>query len=51
MGIPLGIANYYVAIFFYVVLIQGIFMGLIAGQLGENSITAGSKHSLIMAFT
>ena len=43
-----GIVSYYVPLFFYVVIIQGIFTGLIAGQLGENSIIAGSKHSLIM---
>ena len=51
LGIPPGIANYYISIFFVVVLVQGIFTGLIAGQLGENSITAGSKHSLIMGFS
>ncbi|MBI4182034.1 MAG: type II secretion system F family protein [Candidatus Aenigmarchaeota archaeon] len=50
LGVPPGIANYYVALFFFVVVIQGIFTGLIAGQLGENSIVAGGKHSLIMAF-
>ena len=43
-----GITLYYTALFFTIVLIQGIFSGLIAGQLGENSIIAGSKHSLIM---
>ncbi len=48
-SMPDGIGLYYVALFFTVVLIQGIFSGLIAGQLGENSILAGSKHSLIMA--
>jgi len=50
LGVQPGIANYYIAIFFYVVIIQGIFTGLIAGQLGDNSITAGTKHALIMAF-
>jgi flagellar protein FlaJ len=44
------ITCYYVAIFFSIVLIQGIFTGLIAGQLSENSAIAGSKHSLIMVF-
>jgi flagellar protein FlaJ len=43
------IACYYVALFFYVLLIQGVFSGLIAGQLGENSIVTGVKHSIIMS--
>jgi flagellar protein FlaJ len=43
-----NLASYYVALFFSVIVIQGIFTGLIAGQLGENSVAAGSKHSLIM---
>lgn len=43
-----GIACYYVALFFFILVIQGIFSGLIAGQLGENSVVAGSKHSIIM---
>jgi len=43
-----GISCYYIALFFFILLIQGIFSGLIAGQLGENSIIAGSKHSIIM---
>lgn len=43
-----GLACYYIALFFSVLIIQAIFMGLIAGQLGENSAIAGIKHSLIM---
>jgi len=43
-----GIGCYYFALFFTVLLIQALFMGLISGQLGENSIIAGVKHSLIM---
>jgi flagellar protein FlaJ len=43
-----GIGCYYFSLFFTVLLIQAIFMGLIAGQLGENSVVAGTKHSLIM---
>ncbi|MFH1977950.1 MAG: type II secretion system F family protein [Candidatus Aenigmatarchaeota archaeon] len=50
LGIPEGIGQYYTSLFFYVVIIQGIFTGLIAGQIGENSTVAGSKHSLIMTF-
>ena len=51
LGIPSGIANYYVAVFLMVVLMEGLFTGLIAGQIGENSIIAGSKHSMIMVFS
>jgi len=43
-----GMACYYISLFFYVLLIQGISSGLIAGQLGENSVVAGTKHALIM---
>ena len=48
--IPPGISCYYIALFFSVVVIQGLFTGLIAGQLGENSAIAGIKHSIIMVF-
>ncbi len=48
LSIPSGISCYYVALFFFILIIQGIFSGLIAGQLGENSIVAGAKHSIIM---
>ena len=51
LGITKSITCYYVAIFFYLVIIQGIFTGLIAGQLSENSAVSGVKHSLIMVFS
>ena len=41
-------ASYYTSLFFYMALIQSLFSGLIAGQISENSVTAGVKHSLIM---
>jgi len=47
-SVPSGIGCYYFSLFFTILLIQAIFMGLIAGQLGENSVVAGTKHSLIM---
>ena len=50
LEVPPGIANYYIALFFFVVVIQGFFSGLITGQLGENSVVAGTKHGMIMAF-
>ncbi len=45
---PYSVSCYYVSLFFYVLIIQGICSGLIAGQLGENSAVAGAKHSIIM---
>lgn len=48
LNVSEGIGCYYIALFFCMVIIEGIFTGLIAGQLGENSIVAGGKHSLIM---
>jgi flagellar protein FlaJ len=35
-------------VFLHLTLIQGFFGGLVAGKMGEGSITAGLKHSLIM---
>ncbi|MBI4020223.1 MAG: type II secretion system F family protein [Candidatus Aenigmarchaeota archaeon] len=46
-----GITAYYISLFFSIVLIQGIFTGLIAGQLGEDSVVAGGKHALIMVIS
>ncbi len=48
---PQGISCYYLAMFFSVIIIQGVLMGLIAGQLGEGSAIAGTKHSMIMVFS
>lgn len=48
---PPGISCYYLAMFFSVIMIQGLFSGLIAGQLGEGSAVAGTKHSMIMVFS
>ena len=42
------IASYYVSLFFFMSIIQSMFSGLVAGQIGENSITAGIKHSLVL---
>jgi len=33
------------------VVIQGIFTGLVAGQIGEGRIIAGFKHSAIMTIS
>ncbi len=48
---PTTLASYYIALFFCVILIQGLCIGLITGQLGEGSVIAGVKHSMIMVFS
>lgn len=35
-------------IFFHMTTIQGLFGGLVAGKMGEGTISAGLKHSLVM---
>ncbi len=41
-------ASYYTSLFFYMAIVQALFSGLVAGQISENSIIAGLKHSLIL---
>ncbi len=49
MGIDItGVSCYYVALFYSMAAIQAISGGLIAGQIGEGSLQAGIKHSLIL---
>jgi flagellar protein FlaJ len=43
-----GSSCYYNGLFVVMVAVQGIFSGLVAGQLGEGSVIAGVKHSVIM---
>ncbi len=38
----------FMRIFFHAVIVQGLFSGLIAGQMGEGSLLSGLKHSIIM---
>jgi flagellar protein FlaJ len=42
---------YFYAMFLLMAVIQGIFSGLVAGQIGEGSVTAGFKHSAIMTLS
>ena len=35
-------------IFLHLMIVQGFFSGLVAGKMGEGSINAGLKHSVIM---
>ncbi|MBU0953736.1 MAG: type II secretion system F family protein [Nanoarchaeota archaeon] len=51
LGLTPGVSLYYISMFFTVVIIQAIFTGLIAGQIGQNSVTAGSKHMVLMVIS
>jgi flagellar protein FlaJ len=43
-----GTTCYYHALFMLMAVVQGVFSGLVAGQIGEGRILAGLKHSAIM---
>ncbi|HLC39563.1 MAG TPA: type II secretion system F family protein [archaeon] len=45
---PTTIGAYYTSLFFFMSVIVSLSAGLVAGQISENSITAGLKHSAIM---
>jgi len=47
-GLGDGSVCYYRSLFMLMAIVQGIFTGLVAGQIGQGSMTAGVKHSLIM---
>lgn len=40
----------YIRLLYHATLIQGFFSGLVTGQLGEDSMYSGLKHSLVMIF-
>jgi len=44
---PLTIVSYYKNLFFSMILIQGLFNGMIAGQISEGSPIMGLKHSAL----
>jgi len=44
----ISISCYYFSLFFCMSIIQSIMGGLVAGQIGEGSMKAGIKHSLIL---
>jgi len=46
---PTSIGAYYTSLFFFMSVIVSIASGLVAGQISENSIAAGLKHSAIMS--
>ncbi len=45
---PKSVSAYYTSLFFIMAVIQSTFSGLVAGQISENSVTAGLMHSLIL---
>ena len=48
---PSSIGCYYSSLFLGMTITVAIFSGLIAGEITENSINAGAKHSIIMTGT
>ena len=44
-------ASYYKSLFFAMIIIQGFFSGLIAGQISSDSLIAGIKHSMVMVLS
>lgn len=47
-GLGTGGSCYYNALFLLMAIVQGIFAGLVAGQISEGSVIAGLKHSIVM---
>ncbi len=47
-GLGTGSGAYYKALFFSLVLVQGLFSGLIIGQIQNNSVLSGARHSILM---
>jgi len=45
---PSSISSYYLALFFLMSIIEAACCGLVAGEISENSLFAGIKHSIIM---
>lgn len=43
-----SIGSYYTSLFFFMSTVEALSCGLIAGQISENSLVAGLKHSMIM---
>ena len=39
---------YFKALFMYMAMIQGIFSGIIAGEIGDDSLASGAKHAIII---
>ena len=41
-------ACYFKALFMYMAIIQGLFSGIIAGEIGDDSLASGAKHAIIL---
>jgi flagellar protein FlaJ len=50
LGLPRATLDSYKILFLHMVLIEGLFSGLVAGKMGEGKAKAGLKHSTIMVF-
>ncbi len=48
-GLGEGVEGYYKGLFFLMIIVQGIFSGLVTGQIGQGDLASGAKHSMIMA--
>ena len=40
--------NYYISVLFWASIIESIFGGLIAGKIGDGTLSAGPRHSVIL---
>ncbi len=47
---PENLTGLYANLFKWLILIQGLFSGLVIGKMAEGNISAGLKHSLILMF-
>jgi archaeal flagellar protein FlaJ len=47
-GEPEQTSSYFKSLFFVMIVVQAIFSGFVAGQISSDSISAGTKHSLVM---
>ena len=50
-GSFVSVASYYKSLFFAMIIIQGILSGLISGQIGADSLSAGIKHIIVLTFS
>ena len=48
LGLPPSALDSYKILFLHMVLIEGLFSGLVAGKMGEGKAKGGLKHSTIM---
>ncbi|MFW9923052.1 MAG: type II secretion system F family protein [Candidatus Thorarchaeota archaeon] len=51
MGLPRTTLDSYKVLFLHMVVLEGLFSGLVAGKMGEGKAKTGLKHSTIMVFS